>query len=93
MTRAVEVTGRRDFNGGMRLKLRQGSRSFDAVSFDPRLPASSGESQEGTYSKPETRNPKLVPGVAIDLVYRLSENEWNGTTSVELKLVDTKASA
>ena len=75
LTRAVEVTGRRDFNGGMRLKLRQGSRSFDAVTFDPRRPASSGESQAGNSAKPETRNPKLVPGAAIDLVYRVSENE------------------
>ncbi len=29
-----------------------------------------------------------APGVKADLVYRLSENEWNGTTAVELKIVD-----
>lgn len=28
------------------------------------------------------------PGVAVDLVYRLSENEWNGSSSVELRVVD-----
>ena len=93
LTRGVEVTGRRDFNGGARLKLRQGSRSFDAVTFDPWLAVSSGESQDGTSARPETRNPKLVPGATIDLVYRLSENEWNGTKSVELRPVDTKACA
>jgi len=30
------------------------------------------------------------PGDRIDLVYRLSENEWNGATSVELKIVDAR---
>ena len=33
------------------------------------------------------------PGTKIDLVYRLSENEWNGTTSVELRIVDARLSA
>ncbi len=33
------------------------------------------------------------PGKKIDLVYRLSENEWNGTTSVELRIVDARLSA
>ena len=30
------------------------------------------------------------PGDRLDLVYRLSENEWNGATSVELKIVDAR---
>jgi single-stranded-DNA-specific exonuclease len=33
------------------------------------------------------------PGETLDLVYRLSENEWNGTTRVELKIVDARPSA
>ncbi|HXV80741.1 MAG TPA: single-stranded-DNA-specific exonuclease RecJ [Candidatus Binatia bacterium] len=31
-----------------------------------------------------------VPGAKADLVYRLSENQWNGTTAVELKIVDAR---
>ena len=30
------------------------------------------------------------PGENLDLVYRLGENEWNGATSVELKIVDAR---
>jgi single-stranded-DNA-specific exonuclease len=33
------------------------------------------------------------PGETLDLVYRLSENEWNGATRVELKIVDARPSA
>ena len=33
------------------------------------------------------------PGAKIDVVYRLSENEWNGTTSLELRIVDARPSA
>ncbi|MGH7827465.1 MAG: single-stranded-DNA-specific exonuclease RecJ [Candidatus Binatia bacterium] len=29
-------------------------------------------------------------GAAVDLVYRLTENEWNGNSSVELKIVDAR---
>jgi single-stranded-DNA-specific exonuclease len=31
-----------------------------------------------------------LPGAVIDLVYRLSENEWNGSAIVELKIVDAR---
>jgi single-stranded-DNA-specific exonuclease len=31
-----------------------------------------------------------APDVKADLVYRLSENEWNGTTAIELKIVDAR---
>jgi single-stranded-DNA-specific exonuclease len=30
------------------------------------------------------------PGESLDLAYRLNENQWNGATSVELKIVDTR---
>jgi len=33
------------------------------------------------------------PGAKIDVVYRLSENAWNGTTSLELRIVDARPSA
>jgi len=29
----------------------------------------------------------------IDLAYRLNENEWNGTFSVELKIADARLAA
>jgi single-stranded-DNA-specific exonuclease len=29
-------------------------------------------------------------GTRIDLAYKLSENEWNGTSTVELKIVDAR---
>jgi single-stranded-DNA-specific exonuclease len=32
-------------------------------------------------------------GETIDVAYRLSENEWNGSTSLELKIVDAQLSA
>lgn len=32
------------------------------------------------------------PGESIDVVYRLGENEWNGTSTVELKIADVKLS-
>ena len=33
------------------------------------------------------------PGARIDVVYRLSENEWNGTSAVELRIVDARLAA
>lgn len=32
------------------------------------------------------------PGTKLDVVYRLGENEWNGTSAVELKIVDARLS-
>jgi single-stranded-DNA-specific exonuclease len=34
-----------------------------------------------------------APGVTVDLAYRLSENEWNGTSTVDLKIVDARPAA
>jgi single-stranded-DNA-specific exonuclease len=31
-----------------------------------------------------------IPGAIVDLVYRLSENEWNGISTVELKVLDAR---
>ncbi len=31
-----------------------------------------------------------APGTLIDVAYRLSENEWNGTKSIELKIIDAR---
>jgi len=72
MTRSVEISELRDFNGGCRLRLRQGRRSLGAVVF-------------GRGEKFSAR-----PGATIDVVYRLTENQWNGTSTVELRLVDTR---
>jgi single-stranded-DNA-specific exonuclease len=33
------------------------------------------------------------PGTTVDIAYRLSENEWNGTSTVELKIVDARPAA
>lgn len=75
MTRSVEISELKDFNGGCRLRLRQGGRSIGAVVFD-RVEKFSGR-----------------PGAMIDVVYRLTENQWNGTSTAELRLVDTRAAA
>lgn len=74
MTKAVEVSERKNFSGGARFKLRQGSRTVGAVAFGL------GE------SFPD------LPGTKIDVVYRLSENEWNGTFAVELRIADARPS-
>ena len=34
-----------------------------------------------------------MPGDLIDVAYRLSENEWNGATTLELKIVDLRSAA
>ena len=34
-----------------------------------------------------------APGTMVDVAYRLSENEWNGSSTVELKLVDIRPAA
>jgi len=31
-----------------------------------------------------------APGTKVDVAYRLSENEWNGSSSVEMKIVDAR---
>lgn len=71
MTRDVEVSERRDFSGGFRLRLRQGSRFLGAVAFG----------REGLAAR---------PGDKIDVLYRMTENEWNGSSAVELRLVDAR---
>jgi len=74
LTRGIEVTERKDFNGGARFRLRQGTRSMNAVVFglDDDFPGHKG--------------------AKIDVVYRLSENEWNGTTTAQLRIVDARLS-
>lgn len=78
MARGVDVSERRDFNGGARFRLRQAGRSVGAVIF--------GQRDEGALSD------RFVPGQKMDVVYRLSENEWNGTSAVELRVVDARPS-
>jgi len=34
----------------------------------------------------------FVPGTKADVVYRLTENEWNGASSVELRIIDARVS-
>ena len=34
-----------------------------------------------------------MPGDQMDVVYRLTANEWNGNTSVELKIADVRPAA
>ncbi|MCH6544541.1 MAG: single-stranded-DNA-specific exonuclease RecJ [Deltaproteobacteria bacterium] len=74
LTRGVEVSERKDFNGGARFRLRQGTRSMNAVVFglDNDFPGHRG--------------------AKIDVVYRLGENEWNGTTTAQLRIVDARLS-
>ncbi|MBI2988168.1 MAG: single-stranded-DNA-specific exonuclease RecJ [Deltaproteobacteria bacterium] len=74
MTRAVEISERRDFNGGCRFRLRQGGKSLGGVAF--KLSDASS----------------LFVGAKVDLVYRVNENQWNGTSAVELRIVDSRPS-
>src|SRR3990167_2936918 len=83
VTKAVEVSERRDFSGGSRLRLRQGGKSLGGVAFSQQFRVSSNESGGKISSKPDTLNSILTPGANIDLVYRITENEWNGSSAVE----------
>jgi hypothetical protein len=31
-----------------------------------------------------------APGTRVDVAYRLSENQWNGNSTVEMKIVDAR---
>ena len=92
MTRGVDVLERRDFNGGARLRFRRAGRGIGAVAFDRQLRVSSNELRGEGPSKPDTLDSILAPGTRIDVVYRLSENEWSGTVAVELRIVDARPS-
>jgi len=74
LTRGVEVSERKDFNGGARFRLSQGSRSLNAVVF--------GQDKDFPGHR----------GAKIDVVYRLAENEWNGTSTAQLRIVDARLS-
>ncbi len=75
MSAGVEVSMRKNFNGGCRFRLRQGDRSVGAVAFGV---------GDDFPARSESK---------IDVVYRLSENEWNGTSAVELRLADARIAA
>lgn len=92
MTKEVEISGRRDLSGGVRLKLLQGGRTLDAVGFGLQIGVSTNEPRGEISPKPETQNSKLMPGSRIDVVYRLTENEWKGTSAPELRLIDARPS-
>ncbi|MGH7772307.1 MAG: single-stranded-DNA-specific exonuclease RecJ [Candidatus Binatia bacterium] len=93
ITKAVEVSERRIFSNVSRLRLRQGGRTLNAVAFGPQFGVSDNEAGGEISSKANTLNSILNPGSMIDVVYRLSENEWDGTFAVELRIVDVRASA
>lgn len=92
MTADVEVLERREFNGGCRLRLRQAGKILEAVVFGSQYRFASDELR-AAISNPQSENSLLIPGVRIDIVYRLGENEWNGSSAVELKIADARASA
>jgi single-stranded-DNA-specific exonuclease len=92
MTRGVEISERKEFNGGARFRFRHADRSLSGVGFGAEFRVTSSESGGKEPSKLETQNAKLTPGAKIDLVYRLSENEWNGAVTVELRIVDVRVS-
>ena len=93
MTGGIELFERRDFNGGARLRLRQGSRSLGGVVFGQQFRVSSKGPGGQTPSQPDTLNSILTPGARVDLVYRLAENQWNGASTVELRVVDCRLSS
>jgi len=90
MSRGIEVSERREFNGGARLRLRQGARALSAVAFESQFRLAGPGAQGENSLKPETKLSKLTPGSKIDLLYRLSENQWNGLSSAELRIVDCR---
>jgi single-stranded-DNA-specific exonuclease len=89
MTRGVEIAERREVNGGARLRLRQADRSLAAVGFRGALGAPAGAEPVGKLG---VRSDPLTPGAKIDIVYRLTENKWDGTFAVELRIADVKTS-
>lgn len=93
MSSGIEVSERREFNGGSRLRLRQGNRYVGAVYFDSRSRASVSESRGDSLSRRETPDSRLHPGATIDVLYRLTENQWNGLSSAELRIVDCRPCA
>lgn len=72
MTQGVELSERKEFNGGCRFRLRQAGKILEAVLFGP--------GPDCTVHR----------GAKMDVVYRLSENEWNGASAVELRIVDAR---
>lgn len=94
MTKGVELAERRAVNGGARFKFRQAGRSLSGVAFGKQFQVSSSNESGGEISaQPDTLNSILTPRAQMDIVYRLNENEWNGTSSAELRIVDVRPSA
>jgi single-stranded-DNA-specific exonuclease len=92
MTRGVEVSDRRDFSGGSRLRVRQAGRTLSALAFGSGFGSSGNDSRGDAAPKSETLNSILTRQSKIDIVYRLCENEWDGTYAVELRLLDARVS-
>lgn len=93
MTKGVVISERREFTSGVRFRLQHEGRSLNGVAFGLGFGASGNESGWGISLKPDTLSSLLIPGARIDVVYRLSKNEWNGTSAVELHIVDIRLSA
>ncbi|HEV8341158.1 MAG TPA: single-stranded-DNA-specific exonuclease RecJ [Candidatus Binatia bacterium] len=92
MTREVQVSERRDFSGGARLRLRHGGRALSAVVFGSQFGVSGNDSRTATAPGLETLSSMLSREAKIDIVYRLGADEWSGTYAVELRLVDARPS-
>jgi single-stranded-DNA-specific exonuclease len=92
MTCEVEVSDRKDFSGGTRLWVRQAGRTLSALAFGAGFGSSGNDSRGADAPKPETLNSILTRQSKIDIVYRLCENEWDGTYAVDLRLVDARPS-
>ncbi|MDP6560713.1 MAG: single-stranded-DNA-specific exonuclease RecJ, partial [Candidatus Binatia bacterium] len=93
VTEGVEVSERRDFNGGARFRLRGQGRTLGAVVFGLKGENSNAGSKRKAPMAPHHFDSLLNCGATVDLVYRLTENEWNGTRSVALRIVDVRPSA